>query len=112
MIRCISYNCNSIRNNSEIVKALLKSSDIVFLQEIMLNKSDLYLLNDFDPDFKQVAFVKDRDAEGINEGRPSRGVAIFWRRDLPVTVKPILVNDFIIGVVLDNENDKFLSKFM
>ena len=43
----------------------------------MLNKSDLYLLNDFDPDFKQVAFVKDRDAEGINECRPSRGVAYF-----------------------------------
>ena len=108
MVKCTSYNCNSIRNNSEIVKALLQSSDIVFLQEIMLNRSDLFLLNDFHPDFKYAAFVKDRDAEGINEGRPSRGVAIFWRRNLSSIISPVLINDFIIGVVLKYENKKFL----
>ena len=108
MVKCVSYNCNSIRNNSEIVKTLLQSSDVLFLQEIMLNRADLSMLNDFDQNFKQVTFVKDRDAEGINEGRPSRGVAIFWRRDLPANISPILINDFIIGIVLENGNDKFL----
>ena len=68
MPRCVTYNCNSIRNNSEVVKHLLSSYDIVFLQEIMLNKSDLPLLNDFHIDFEHVAFVKDRESEGICEG--------------------------------------------
>ena len=77
MVKCISYNCNSIRNNSEIVKDLLNKTDILFLQEIMLCKSDLGLLNDFNEDFECVGFVKDRESEGINEGRPSKGVAIY-----------------------------------
>ena len=34
------------------------------------------------------------------EGRPSRGVAIFWRRHLSSIISPVLVNDFIIGIVL------------
>ena len=82
MIRCASYNCNSIRNSSETVKNILFKSDIVFLQEILLSKSDLPILNEFDIDFRHIAFVNDREEEGINEGRPSKGVAIFWRDTL------------------------------
>ena len=77
MLRCVTYNCNSIRNNSEVVKYLLSSFAIVFLQEIMLNKADLPILNEYHNDFEHVAFVKDRESDGICEGRPSKGVAIF-----------------------------------
>ena len=108
MLRCVSYNCNSVRNNADIVKALLETSDIVFLQELMLNKSDLGVLNDFHRDFRHTAFVRDREAEGINEGRPSGGVAIFWRRDLSLTVSPIIVDESIIGIVLKNDNVNLL----
>ena len=80
MIKCVTFNCNSIRNNSEIVKQLLSFSDIVLLQEIMLSKSDLPLLNDFHKEFMHIAKVKDRESEGISEGRPSKGVAIFWKK--------------------------------
>ena len=76
----VSYNCNSIRNNAEIVKSLFNDSDIVMLQELMLEKRDLEVLNDFNKDFKHIAFVKDREMEGICEGRPSRGVAIFLEK--------------------------------
>ena len=79
MLRCVTYNCNSIRNNSENIKHLLSSSDIVFLQEIMLNKTDLPILNDFHKEFMHIAFVKDGESSGISEGRPSKGVAIFWK---------------------------------
>ena len=80
MVHCISYNCNSIRNNSEIVKCLLREADILCLQEIMLTKDDLSVLNQFDPDFEHVAYVNDRENSGMNEGRPTAGVAIFWKR--------------------------------
>ena len=58
MVKFVSYNCNSIRNNVEIVKSLFEKADVIFLQEIMLSKSDLPLLNDFNEQFQYTAFVK------------------------------------------------------
>ena len=58
-MRCVSYNCNSIRNNSEIVKALMENNDLVFLQEIMLNRSALPILHDFNENFSHVACSKE-----------------------------------------------------
>ena len=82
MIKCTSYNCNSIRNNVENVKMLHSISDVVFLQEIMLCKSDLSFLDCLDDNFEKVAFVNDREQEGIVEGgRPVRGVAIFLEKN-------------------------------
>ena len=114
MVRCSAYNCNSVRNNSEIVKSLLKSCDIVFLQELMLNKKDLPVLNDFDEDFNHIAFVNDRDSEGINEGKPKKGVAIFYRKELSSIISPVFLNDFIIGIVLtyDDCNFLFLNEYL
>ena len=80
MVKIVSYNCNSVRNNSEIVKSLFLDSDILFLQELMLEKRDVGILNDFNEDFRHICFVKDRDSKGICEGRPSGGVAIFFGR--------------------------------
>ena len=61
MVRCVTYNCNSIRNNSESVKELLNKSDIVCLQELMLNKTDISILSQFDANFDNIAFVKDKE---------------------------------------------------
>ena len=99
MLNIVSYNCNSVRNNVDIVKSLFSESDIVMLQELMLEKRDVGVLNDFNKDFKHIAFVKDREMEGICEGRPARGVAIFWRNHLSTMISPVFVNDFIIGIV-------------
>ena len=117
MVKLISYNCNSIRNNSEIVKDLLNKTDILFLQEIMLCKSDLALLNDFNEDFESVGYVKDRECEGINEGRPSKGVAIYWRKSLSPYAVPLLIDDSMIGLVLTNPDNScsktlFLNVYM
>ena len=105
MVKCMSYNCNSIRNNSEIVKGLLEKTDILFLQEIMLCKSDLGLLNDFNEEFECIGYVRDRESEGINEGRPCKGVAIYWRRSLSPYVDPLVIDDSLIGLILTNPKD-------
>ena len=107
-MKIVSYNCNSIRNNVDIVKTLFGGNDIVLLQELMLEKRDLCFLNDFNENFKHIAFVNDREMEGICEGRPSRGVAIYWRKDLLPSVSPVLVNDYLIGIILDCEEYKVL----
>ena len=108
MCKITSYNCNSIRNNAEIVKSLFIDTDILMLQELMLEKRDLPLLNDFNEDFNHVAYVKDRETEGICEGRPARGVAIFWCKSLSSFISPILINDFVIGITFKHDDFNIL----
>ena len=75
----------------------------------MLSKSDLPLLYDFSRDFDHSVYVRDRESEGINEGRPSRGVAIFWRKYLSSVISPLVIDDSLIGITLtDSNNDKIL----
>ena len=99
MVKVVSYNCNSVRNNAEIVKKLLDIGDIVCLQEIMLHKRDLDILNDFNKEFRHVAYVKEIDDDNIKEGRPSGGVAIFWKKHLSPYIVPIYIDERILGII-------------
>ena len=92
----------------EIVKTLLDSADVVALQELMLCKRDIHLLNDINKDFDNIATVKDREMEGINEGRPSQGVAIFWRKKISHCVKQVIINDSLIGIVISGKSSRVL----
>ena len=44
----------------------------------------------------------------ICEGRPSKGVAIFWREHLSPFISPLLVNDSLIGLLVKSTNFKLL----
>ena len=59
MVKIVSYNCNSIRNNIEIVQMLTEDYDIVCLQELMLFPEDLGILSRINDNFDFVADVKD-----------------------------------------------------
>ena len=107
-LRLSTYNCNSVRANFENVRKVMNNCDIVFLQELLLCKSDLPILEELNDDFENVAFVQDREADGIMEGRPTRGVAILWRKSLSSYVTPLLVDDNVIGIILSNVTSKVL----
>ena len=47
-MKIVSYNCNSVRNNFEIVKSLFPEANILMLQGLILEKSDLVVLNDLE----------------------------------------------------------------
>ena len=108
MVKVASYNCNSVRANSANVQNIMDSADIVCLQELMLCKSDLQFLSELNKEFDNAAFVRDRESEGIVEGRPSRGVSILWRKSLSRYVSPVMVDDSLIGVTLTNSVCKIL----
>ena len=108
MIKIASYNCNSVRCHSENVRNILNNVDILFLQELQLCKSDLPILNDLNNDFEVSAFVHDREAEGIIEGRPSRGVAILWRRGLSAFISPLIIDDAMIAINISNKQKSIL----
>ena len=82
MIKFATFNCNSIRKNVESVKELLRSNDIVFLQELMLLREDLGFLKELNKDFSCTACAKGVKDNEIATGRPSKGVAIFFRNTL------------------------------
>ena len=70
MINITSCNCNSVRSNLGNIQNIMKDSDVICLQELMLHKSDLHILDEINADFENIAFVKDRESQNIVEGRP------------------------------------------
>ena len=108
IIRLASYNCNSLRSKFENVRFILSEADILLLQELQLCKSDLPLLNDLNEKFDNIANVTDRESEGITEGRPSRGVAILWKKYLSPFISPLIIDDSVIGIILQNDVSKIL----
>ena len=51
VIRISSYNCNSVRANFENVRNIMTDCDVVCLQELLLCKSDLHILDELNDDF-------------------------------------------------------------
>ena len=107
MISVASYNCNSICNSVDTVKELLRDNHFVALQELMLLESDLSYLSSIDYNMHHTAYVKDDIRNGINTGRPSKGVAIFWKSNLS-SITPIQINEWLIGVVFNSNIGKTL----
>ena len=101
MIKVASYNCNSIRCNIENVKDLLKRNDIVALQELMLLEDDLGYLSGIDSNMSHTAFVRDNIENGINTGRPSKGVALFWNKSF-TSIVPLKINEWLIGIIFES----------
>ena len=108
MIKVASYNCNSVRCHFENVRNILCDVDIIFLQELQLCKSDLLMLIDLNNDFENISFVQDREAEGIIEGRPTKGVAILWRKNLSSFISPLIIDDSMIAIIISNMKKKIL----
>ena len=50
-MRVAFFNCNSIRSNAEVCKQLCEENDIVLIQELMVPRQMLGILNNIHPDF-------------------------------------------------------------
>ena len=107
MIRLVTYNCHSIRNNAETVKDLLLSHDIVFLQELMIHDDDIGFLMNLNDDFEFCVQASSNKTDIIS-GRPSCGVAVFWRKCLNDVVEAFKVDERINGIYVTEGNNKIL----
>lgn len=72
-LKLCSYNCNSFKNNLNIIEKLMSSHDIILLQELMLLKEDSYLVKTLSDNWESILFVRDNLIDGILEGRPKKG---------------------------------------
>ena len=102
MLQIASFNCNSIRKNVDSVRSLLKNNDFVVLQELLICESDVNFLSTLDSNVQYHAFVKDKHLNGINTGRPCKGVAIFWKKYIS-SVTTININEWINGVTFQTD---------
>lgn len=102
MLKIVSFNCNSLRKRMDTVRDLAQQYDIICLQELLIFKENLFLLNEIDSNFDHVSFVCDNSEDEIVEGRPKNGVAILWRNDISDIVKLVKHDDRVIGITLDD----------
>ena len=102
MVRIVSFNCNSIKNNNELVKCLLNDNDIVILQELMLSECDIDYLALLHPDYEYTCGVQDTlTIQGeYTTGRPSKGVAIMWRKQYSSFIKPLPIDNTMNAVII------------
>ena len=89
MLDIVSYNCHSVRNNIGIVQEILQVTDILILQELMLNESDINFMHAIDNDFEVISCVKDKVCDGIASGRPTKGVAVMCRKNIGCDFEPL-----------------------
>ena len=104
-VKIKSYNCNSIRRQIDIIRNILRDTDILMLQEIMLYESDLSLLDEINDDFCWAA------SPSLNiscDGRPKGGLAIFWNKNLSNYIQSKIFNSYAMGITINSSNEKYL----
>src|SRR5215469_1983391 len=77
VVKICTYNCNSSRNNIQIIRELLNDHDILLLQELMLLSEDAHLVKNLFDDWDSVVFIMDKVYEGILERRPKKGLLYY-----------------------------------
>ena len=94
-----TFNCNSIMKHIDIIRGLLKSSDILCLQETLLVEDLSGYLDGIDPRY-DFCYTPARTGDHLSAGRPSGGLAIFWPRDLTGHIEPLEFEHDIMGLRL------------
>ena len=59
MLKIVTFNCHSIKQNEYNVRELLKSNDVVMLQELMIYQCDTFIFDNLNNEFNHVICVKD-----------------------------------------------------
>jgi exonuclease III len=108
-LKIASWNCQGLKSNICGIKDLMKSADIIFLQEIWLEEYEGSFIQSIDRTFG-VKFLSGMDpSREKNRGRPFGGVAILWKKAIIDNVGGTIYgeNRRILGVELVIGGNKF-----
>ena len=78
-LKIVSYNCQSVNTNLDIIKLLLQNCDILLLQETLLTENNSNLLGGISQNFNY-AYTPSVRKPGTFVGRSSGGLAILWKK--------------------------------
>ena len=104
MINIATFNCHSVRKNIEKVIDLLRNNDILLLQELMLYLEDAEYIKNIDDNFECCFMLQKMHENMIIGGRPSKGVAILWRKSLDKLIRPLKIDERLVGITLSSED--------
>ena len=97
--RIISYNCQSVNTNLNLIQSFLPNCDILFLQETLLNDDNCSILEKLDSDFCYAHIPSVRNNQ-FCVGRPSGGLAILWRNFKNIKFEPVYFTNRVMGLRL------------
>ena len=78
-LKISSFNCRSLNANINIVKKILEESDILLLQETLIDENNCKILDEVDQNF-MTAFVPSYRQSNCFVGRSSGGLAFFLEK--------------------------------
>ena len=104
-----SFNCRGFNKfKQQYIKSLLRTIDILLIQEHWLSDAQMDLLGSIDKD-TQFWGVSGFDNSQVLSGRPYGGCAILWRSALLINVDPVVVDcRRICGVRICSDNWKII----
>ena len=104
-IRIVSYNTRGLRNVT--IPSLFNEYDIVLLQETLLCKQDLGILNSLSPDFQGTGVSVTDTSLGLLVGRPVGGIAILWRKTFASVISEVdLELYWLSGICINAPNSE------
>ena len=106
-LKVISYNCQSVRSNSEIISKLMNGCDILFLQETFLTEVNKDILDSINIDFSSAQTPAIRKIDKFC-GRSSGGLAILWKKSCNAKIFPIYCNDRIMAIKIVTGQSSYL----
>jgi exonuclease III len=114
-LRVTTLNCRGVKTSLPELHALCASSDVIFLQETWLAKSEITILKNLHADFYADGLSSFADDE-ILVGRPHGGLAVMWRKSIASSVSLIKLHDQqrLMGLTFNCNGDLllFLNVYM
>ena len=92
VLKITSFNLHGLNTSEEYLRCLLKSYDIVFIQEHWQFSRNFHRLASLSNthDFIATDGMKDAAQNGLMLGRPYGGVACFWSKSLGKFITPLV----------------------
>ena len=106
-LRIITFNCNSMKKNIDVIRTLLNDCDVLCLQETLIYDNDDCYLDRIDNRFN-FTLSPCTSANVIAAGRPKGGLITFWRKTLNSHVEPVINSQRYLGIKLSSTVSKYL----
>ena len=88
-LQCLTFNCRGWTSGKQTLHTLIGSLDLCFIQEHWLLHDQLYVLNEFHPDFHSIS-VSGVDSSVLLHGQPYGGCAILYRKSICSSITPLV----------------------
>lgn len=91
-LRIASFNMHGANNGAPMLTDLLRTMDVVVVQEHWLRECNFLILNDINRNFDMFAVLA-MNQDSIIMGRPYGGIAILWRKSCLPNVNVFTMHD-------------------